>query len=32
MDKENVIQTHTHTEEYYSAITKNEIISFAENG
>ena len=28
MDKENVIHTHTHTE-HYSAIKKNEIMSFA---
>ena len=32
MDKENVIHTHTHTHthtEHYSAIKKNEIMSFA---
>ena len=26
MDKEDVVRTHTHTEEYYSAIEKNEIL------
>ena len=29
MDKENVVYTHTHTMEYYSAIKKNEILPFA---
>ena len=31
MDKEDVVYTHTHThrEEYYSAIKKNEIFPFA---
>ena len=29
MDKEEVIHTHTHTLEYYSAIRKNEILPFA---
>ena len=28
MDKEDVIHTHTHTPEYYSAIKKNEILPF----
>ena len=32
MDEEDVIHTHTHTHthEYYSAIKRNEIVSFAE--
>ena len=29
MDKEGVVHTHTHTQEYYSAIKKNEIMPFA---
>ena len=29
MDKETVIQVHTHTEEYYSAFEKNEIMPLA---
>ena len=29
MDKEGVIHTHTHTMEYYSAIKKNAITSYA---
>ena len=28
IDKENVIHTHTHTEEYYTTIKKNEILPF----
>ena len=31
MDKENVVYTHTHTLEYYTAI-KNETISFTATG
>ena len=29
MDKEDVVYTHTHALEYYSAIKKNEILPFA---
>ena len=29
MDKEDVMHTHTHTQEYYSVIKKNEVIPFA---
>ena len=29
MDKDVVVHTHTHTQDYYSAIKKNEIMLFA---
>ena len=29
MDKEDMVHTHTHTQEYYSAIKQNEIMPFA---
>ena len=30
-DKEDVLYIHTHTQEYYSAIEKNEILPFCNN-
>ena len=29
MNKKNVVHTHTHTQEYYLAVKKNELLSFA---
>ena len=32
MDKENVVYTHTHTMDYYSAIKENEIMPLQQHG